>query len=77
VIILPFGPDDAQYSPIIRLRHFRAAANTQPSAYTAICTRAAATGGLPPCTGAPNEVDVSSAAVAAPVETLIAVTSSL
>jgi hypothetical protein len=77
VIILPFGPDEAAYSPIVRLRHFRALANTQPSAYTALCTSATPTGGLPPCTGAPNEVNMASAAVAAPAETLIAVTSSL
>ncbi len=77
VIILPFGPDDAQYSPIVRLRHFRAATGTLPSAYTAICTRAAVTNGLPVCTGAPNEVDVSATAVGAPAETLIAVASSL
>jgi hypothetical protein len=77
VIILPFGPDEAAYSPIVRLRHFRALANTQPSAYTAICTSATSTGGLPPCTGAPNEVNMNLAAVAAPAETLIAVTSSL
>ncbi|HVE87113.1 MAG TPA: hypothetical protein VND93_29865 [Myxococcales bacterium] len=76
VIILPFGPDEALYSPIVRLRHFRAATGTQPGAYTALCTRATSTGGLPPCTGAPNEVDMSSASVLAPAETLIAVTSS-
>ena len=77
VIVLPFGPDEAQYSPIVRLRHFRAASGTEPGAYTALCTRALTTGGLPPCTGAPNEVDVSSTAVAAPSETLIAVSSTL
>lgn len=77
VIILPFGPDEVGYSPIVRLRHFRATTGTLPSAYTAICTRAAVTGGLPPCAGSPNEVDVSAAAVGAPVETLIAVTSTL
>jgi len=77
VIILPFGPDEAQYSPIVRLRHFRASGGAAPSAYTAICTRALATGGLPPCTGAPNEVDISSVALTGLEETLIAVGSTL
>ena len=77
VIILPFGIDEANYSPIVRLRHFRAAAGKLPGAYTALCTSAATTFGLPACAGAPNEVDMNSASVAAPVETLIAVTSNL
>jgi len=72
VIIFPFTQDEAGYSPIVRLRHFRAAANTQPSAYTAICTSAVPAAGLPPCTGAPNEVNISPLPAAA--ETLIAVT---
>jgi hypothetical protein len=75
VIIFPFSPDEAGYSPIVHLRHFRAAAATQPSAYTSICTSATPTGGLPPCTGAPSEVNVST--LPAAVETLIAVTPGL
>lgn len=71
-IIFPFGPGEAGYSPIVRLRHFRAAANTQPSAYTSICTSAVPAGGLPPCTGAPSEVNINP--LPAAVETLIAVT---
>jgi hypothetical protein len=71
VIIFPFGPDETGYSPIVRLRHFRAAASTQPSAYTSICTSATLTFGLPPCAGAPSEVNIST--LPAAVETLIAV----
>jgi len=74
VIILPFGPDESGYSPIIRLRRFKAVAPNAPSAYTSLCTTATPAGGLPPCTGAPTEVNMSSAAVLASTETLIAVT---
>lgn len=58
VVILPFGLGEAGYSPIVRLRSFTAAAGRAPSSYTALCSATSA-GGLPACTGAPNEVDMN------------------
>lgn len=55
-LILSFGPGEAGYSPVVRLRRFNAAAGRAPSSYTALCS--SANPALPACTGAANEVNL-------------------
>jgi len=62
-ILLPAGPGEPGYSPIIRLHEFKAAAGKALGDYTTVCTTAASPSAPnTACTGAASEIDVSKVA---------------